>query len=46
VPYLIDPLSHMGCDMITVSLKDTHSGALMTIPEDEGFSYVVMPMRI
>ena len=46
VPYLIDALSHISSDMITVSLKDTHSGALITIPEDEGFKYVVMPMRL
>ena len=46
VLYLIDALSNMICDMITIELQDTNSGALITIPEESGFKYVVMPMRI
>jgi DNA polymerase-3 subunit beta len=46
VLYLIDALSNMSCDMITIELQDTNSGALITIPEEPGFKYVVMPMRI
>ena len=36
----------MGQDMVTVSLQDANSSALITNPEFEGFKYVVMPMRI
>ena len=46
VLYLIDALSNMSNDMVTIELQDTNSGALITIPEEPGFKYVVMPMRI
>jgi len=46
VGYLMDVLSNMGQDMVTVSLHDANSSALITNPENEGFKYVVMPMRI
>ncbi len=46
VTYLIDALSNMGQEMISVELQDTNSSALITIPEQTGFKYVVMPMRI
>jgi len=46
VSYLMDVLSNMGQDMVTVSLQDANSSALITNPEYEGFKYVVMPMRI
>jgi DNA polymerase III subunit beta len=29
-----------------VELQDANSSALLTIPDDNGFKYVVMPMRI
>ena len=46
VTYLIDALANMDQDMITVELQDTNSSALMTVPGEAGFKYVVMPMRI
>ncbi|RYF62104.1 MAG: DNA polymerase III subunit beta, partial [Comamonadaceae bacterium] len=46
VTYLIDALSNMSQDMITVDLQDSNSSALLSIPEDAHFKYVVMPMRI
>ncbi len=46
VTYLIDALANMGQDMVKVELADGNSSALMTIPDNEHFKYVVMPMRI
>ncbi|MEY4765986.1 MAG: hypothetical protein RI907_2659 [Pseudomonadota bacterium] len=46
VGYLMDVLANMSQDMVTVSLQDSNSSALITNPEIEGFKYVVMPMRI
>ena len=46
VTYLIDALANMGQEMVTVELQDTNSSALITVPEQAGFKYVVMPMRI
>jgi DNA polymerase-3 subunit beta len=46
VTYLMDALSNMSQDMVTVSLQDASSSALFTVPGQTGFKYVVMPMRI
>ena len=46
VTYLIDALSNMAQDMVTVELSDSNSSALITIPDNATFKYVVMPMRI
>ena len=46
VTYLIDALANMGQEMVTVELQDTNSSALVTVPGEAGFKYVVMPMRI
>ena len=46
VTYLIDALASMGQDMVKVELQDGNSSALLTIPENDSFKYVVMPMRI
>jgi DNA polymerase-3 subunit beta len=46
VTYLIDALTNMSVEMIKVELQDTNSSALITVPEQAGFKYVVMPMRI
>jgi DNA polymerase-3 subunit beta len=46
VTYLMDVLANMGQDMVSLSLQDANSSALITIPEQAGFKYVVMPMRI
>jgi DNA polymerase-3 subunit beta len=46
VTYLMDALANMGQEMVTMSLQDANSSALVTVPEQAGFKYVVMPMRI
>ena len=46
VTYLIDALTNMGQEMVTLEFSDGNSSALMTIPDNATFKYVVMPMRI
>jgi DNA polymerase-3 subunit beta len=46
VTYLIDALANMEQDMVKIELADSNSSALLTIPENASFKYVVMPMRI
>ncbi|TDQ44396.1 DNA polymerase III subunit beta [Tepidicella xavieri] len=46
VSYLIDALGNMSQDMVRIELADSNSSALITIPDNEHFKYVVMPMRI
>ena len=46
VTYLIDVLANMSQDMVQIDLASSNSSALITIPENAAFKYVVMPMRI
>ena len=46
VTYLLDALSNMNQEMVNVALQDGNSSALITLPDNEHFKYVVMPMRI
>ena len=46
VTYLIDALGNIGQEMVKLELQDTNSSVLITVPEQAGFKYVVMPMRI
>ncbi len=47
VTYLIDALSNMSQqEMVKVELQDANSSALVTLPDNSSFKYVVMPMRI
>ena len=46
VTYLMDVLANIAQDMVKVELHDSNSSALITVPEQTGFKYVVMPMRI
>jgi DNA polymerase-3 subunit beta len=46
VTYLIDALANMGQEMVRLELSDGNSSALLTIPDNANFKYVVMPMRI
>ena len=46
VTYLIDALNNMTQEMVRLALSDGNSSALFTIPDNETFKYVVMPMRI
>lgn len=46
ITYLIDVLVNTNLDTIKIELNDNNSSALITIPDEPGFKYVVMPMRI
>lgn len=46
VTYLLDVLANLKIDTLQVSLGDATSSALITIPGNDDFRYVVMPMRI
>ena len=46
ITYLMDVLANLDQEMVMVSLQDSNSSALLTVPEQPGFKYVVMPMRI
>ena len=46
VTYLLDVLNNLKCDNVNIALGDANSSALITIPENADFKYVVMPMRI
>ena len=46
VTYLMDALANMSQEMVKIELQDTNSSALITVPDQSGFKYVVMPMRI
>jgi DNA polymerase III, beta subunit len=46
VTYLLDVLGNQKSDEIIVELGDANSSALIIIPDNPDFRYVVMPMRI
>jgi len=46
VTYMIDVLNNVTTDHIVFSFADANSSCLVTVPEDESYKYVVMPMRI
>lgn len=46
VSYLLDVLNNSAAETVQWGLNDANSSALMTIPGNEHFKYVVMPMRI
>jgi len=46
VTYLLDVLNNLKCDNINIALGDANSSALITVPDNADFKYVVMPMRI
>ncbi len=46
VTYLMDALSNIPHEMVRLEMHDGSSAALVTVPEQPGFKYVVMPMRI
>jgi len=46
VTYILDVLGNVSSDKIICSFGDANSSMLITIPKDEHFRYVVMPMRI
>ena len=46
VSYLLDVLNNVHAEEIVWSFNDANSSALITVPGNERFKYVVMPMRI
>lgn len=46
VNYLLDVLNNQTSEMITLSFGDANSSVLFSVPDNENFKYVVMPMRI
>jgi len=46
VSYLLDVLNNVHTDEIQWSFNDANSSALITVPGNDRFKYVVMPMRI
>ena len=46
VTYLIDVLVNMPQEMVKLELQDSNASALFSVPEQAGFKYEVMPMRI
>jgi DNA polymerase III subunit beta len=46
VTYMIDVLTNVGTENITYSFADANSSCLVTVPGDDNYKYVVMPMRI
>jgi DNA polymerase III subunit beta len=46
VTYLLDVLNNLKCDNVNIALGDANSSALITVPDNADFKYVVMPMRI
>jgi DNA polymerase III subunit beta len=46
VNYLLDGLNNTAAQTVTFSFGDPNSSILITVPGNEEFKYVVMPMRI
>lgn len=46
VSYLLDVLSNLRVDVVKVEFGDSNSSALISLPGDDTFKYVIMPMRI
>lgn len=46
VNYLQDVLTNLDCENVECALGDANSSALITVPGNDNFKYVVMPMRI
>ena len=41
--FMMDPLRHMECDQVVFQFNDQYSP--VSISGDEGFLYIIMPMR-
>jgi DNA polymerase-3 subunit beta len=46
VTYLLDVLNNLAAEQVDCAFGDANSSALVTVPGDAEFKYVVMPMRI
>jgi len=43
---MLDVLNNIGTEEVLWSFNDANSSSLITIPGNQQFKYVVMPMRI
>ncbi len=46
VSYLLDVMANLGVDEVACSFGDASSSAMIMVPGQDDFKYVVMPMRI
>jgi len=46
ITYLLDVLNNVHSDSVECAFGDANSSMLVTVPENQEFRYVVMPMRI
>lgn len=46
ITYLLDVLNNLAAETICLGLNDANSSALLSLPDNDQFKYVVMPMRI
>lgn len=46
VTYMIDVLNNVNSENVVFSFADANSSCLVTVPNDNNYKYVVMPMRI
>lgn len=46
VTYLIDVLNNVNSENVVFSFADANSSCLVTVPNNDNYKYVVMPMRI
>jgi DNA polymerase III subunit beta len=46
ISYLLDVVNHLDCESVICAFGDANSSALITLPTDPNFKFVVMPMRI
>ncbi|MDH5264662.1 MAG: DNA polymerase III subunit beta [Betaproteobacteria bacterium] len=46
ISYLLDVLNHVDSETVTLTMGDSNSSALIQMPGNDDFKYVVMPMRI
>ncbi|WP_432723173.1 DNA polymerase III subunit beta [Jeongeupia wiesaeckerbachi] len=46
IQYLLDVLTNLSAETLNFSFGDVNSSVLVTIPDNEHFKYIVMPMRI
>ena len=46
IAYLLDVLNHLSSEQVACHFGDSNSSVLITVPGQDDFKYVVMPMRI
>jgi hypothetical protein len=46
IAYLLDVLNHLSVEKVECHFGDSNSSVLITVPGQDDFKYVVMPMRI